>query len=106
MNAWRPVLKAFFAVANKEDTKEDERFLTKKTAARLKKEHISLRAWIANARDVQEVRFVALNPIETIGPQEYVPIQFIIVDSNGQSRLTGRILSVTRTGSGWLLGEK
>lgn len=106
MNALRPVLEAFFAVVNKEDTKEAERFLTKKTVALLKKEKISLRAWISNTRDVKEVRFVALHPIETIGRQYYVPIQFIVVDSNGKSRLTGRNVYLTRTGSGWLLGEK
>ena len=101
MHALRAVLKAFLVAANKEDTKGAEKFLTKKTAAILRKEKRSLLEWFANTRDVKEVRLLFVGPID-----RYSQVQFTVIDSKGNSKHAGREIRVTKSDCKWLLGEK
>ncbi len=108
IKAIRIVLKAFYAAVNKNDAKEAEKFLTPKTAAklRLKKEKTSCLEWVSDSHDVKEIQLISVGPITTIGTRNMAQVQLTIIDSRGRPKQTVSDLRMSKIGSNWLIGEK
>ncbi len=101
----RLVVVNFVDAATRNDADELAQCLTKSAWSRIASGAIPALDWLANSNGVASCDVVSVGPVEAVGPQRYVSVQFTLRDASGTSRSAARILYVTRQDGGWLLGE-